>query len=348
MLGFVLTGLYNNLMIILLIIGFALSVLLTAMSISLRSLSLPQLRYWARKGDEVSKQLYPLKARGSAVYLTIELIRSLSISGTLVILSSLLGGFLAWLFGSVILFVAFIVLSELYLKPVGTWLLANLSQALLGLAYFLKFMMLPLGRVFDRFIAEEPVTVTRSELAQIINSVQVANTDLSSEELRIVRHSLSFGDKTVADIMTPRSVINGVQADDVISPVLLDELHKSGHSRFPVFNTAKDAVVGILYIKDLFEIRKHTLVSDVMHKPVNYVNQERELDHVLQAFIKTKQHLFVVVNSFAEITGLITIEDIVEQVLGRPIIDEFDKYDSMRDVAEARAKVVKKQVKMVE
>ena len=335
-------------MFILLIVGLVLSVLLTSMSISLRSLSLPHLRYWARKGDDISKRLYPLKARGSAVFLTIELVRSLTISGTLVILAGLIGGFFGWIIGAIILFVAFVVLSELYLKPLGTWLLANLSQALLSLAYALKFMMLPIGRVFDRFISEEPVMVTRSELAQIINTVQVADTDLSSEELRIVRHSLSFGDKTVNDVMTPRSVINGVQKDEVISPIFLDELHKSGHSRFPVFNDAKDEVVGILYIKDLIEIRNRTLVSDVMHKPVNYVNQERELDHVLQAFIRTKQHLFIVVNSFAEITGLITIEDIVEQVLGRPIIDEFDRYDSMRDVAEARAKVVKKQVKMVE
>lgn len=335
-------------MILLLLFGFVFSVLLTAMSISLRSLSLSHLRYWARKGDQVSKKLYPLKARGSAVYLTIELFRALFISATLVTMTSLLGGLIGWLFGSIILFLVFVVLSELYLKPVGTWLLAYSSQFLLSLAYGLKFIMLPLGRVFDRFIEDTPTVITRSELAQIINSVQVSDTDLSTEELRIVRHSLSFGDKTVHDVMTPRSVIKTVVVSDVISPILLDDLHKTGHSRFPVFDEAKESVVGILYIKDLLDIRKHTLVSDIMHNPVNYVNEERELDHVLQAFIRTKQHLFVVVNAFAEITGLITIEDIVEQVLGKPIIDEFDKYDSMRDVAEARAKVIRKQLKSVD
>lgn len=329
-----------------LVVGIIVSVLLTAMSLSLRSLSLPHLRYWARKGDPTSKKLYPLKARGAAVLLTIELLRSLAVSGTLVLLTLVLWSWFAWLVGAALLFIAFIVLSELYLRPVGTWLLAVLSPGLMYLSQLLKFVTLPLGRIFDQFLEEMPVVLTRSELAHMIGTVQVADTDLSGEELRIVKHALTFGEKSVHDVMTPRSVIKSVRDDDVLSPLLLDELHKSGHSRFPVFNPENTEAVGLLYIKDLLDVKSHTRVSEVMHKPIHYVNEDRELDHVLQAFIRTKQHLFLVVNSFAEITGLVTIEDIIEQVLGKPIIDEFDKYDSMREVAEARAKVVRKQIKL--
>lgn len=330
-----------------LVASVVVSVLLTAMSMSLRSLSLPHLRYWARKGDATSKRLYPLKARGSAVLLTIELLRSLAISGSLVLLSLQLWGVFAWLIGAAVLFVAFIVLVELYLRPIGTWLLAQLAAPLMSLSNLLKFITLPLGRVFDKFLDELPVVLTRSELIHMIGSVQVSDTDLSGEELRIVKHALNFGEKQVHDIMTPRSVMFSVREDDVLGPLLLDELHKTGHSRFPVFNPANTEAVGMLYVKDLLDVKSHTRVAEVMHTPIHYVNEDRELDHVLQAFIRTKQHLFLVVNSFAEITGLITIEDIIEQVLGKPIIDEFDKYDSMRDVAEARAKTVRKQVKMV-
>lgn len=335
-------------MLLFLILGFVFSILLTSMSISLKSMSLPYLRYWARKGDKVSKKIYPLKARGSAVQLTIELLRAVFVSATLVTMASIFGGILAWILGSVILFLVFVVLGELYLRPVGTWLLYQLSDFLLRAAYFLKPITMPLGRTFDRFFEEIPVTLTRAEIDQMVNMVQPADTDLSNNELRIVKHALQFGNKAVHDVMTPRSVISSVVETDIISPVLLDELHKSGHSRFPVFSEDKESVVGILYIKDLLEIREKTMVKDVMHKPVHYVNEERELDHVLQAFIRTKQHIFIVVNAFAEITGLITIEDIVEQVLGKPIIDEFDKYDSMRDVAEAKAKIIKKQLKTVD
>lgn len=336
------------LMIFVLLTGVVLSVLLTAMALSLRSLSLPHLRYWARRGDAVSKRLYPLKARGSSVLLTIELLRSIFISGTLVLLSLQLWGVFAWLAGAAILFVLFIVLSELYLMPIGTRLLAVVSGPLLALSQLLKPITVPLGRVFDRFLDEAPVTLTRAELSHMISSVQVSDTDLSADEVRILKHALTFGEKTVRDVMTPRSVITGVRIGDVLSPVLLDELHKSGHSRFPVFSDDDGQAVGILYLKDLLDIKSHNRVAEMIRGPMHYVNEDRELDHVLQAFLRTKQHLFLVVNPFAEITGLVTIEDVVEQVLGKPIIDEFDRYDSMRDVAEARAKVVKKQVKMVE
>jgi CBS domain containing-hemolysin-like protein len=319
------------------------------MSLSLRSLSTPYLRYWARRGDLISKRLYPLKGGGSAVLLTIELLRSLSISGTLIVLAGQLWGVWAWLVGASVLFLVFVVLGELYLKPIGTRLLSIGSSSLLTLTRLLKPVTMPLGRIFDRFLADEPVVLTRSELTHMINSVETADTDLSTDELRIVRHALVFGEKKVHDIMTPRSVIVSVRSDDILSPPLLDELHKSGHSRFPVFAGNGTDAVGLLYIKDLLEADKHHgLVSDLMRKPAHFVNEIRELDHVLQAFIRTKQHMFMVVNEFAEITGLVTIEDVVEQILGKPIIDEFDRYDSMRDVAEAKAKIVRKQVKMVE
>lgn len=318
------------------------------MSLALRELSTPHLRYWARKGEPTANALYPLKSHGSATLLTIELLRALAVSGTLVLLAVLTNDIIAWLAGAAALFLVFIILSELYLKPFGTRTLAMFSRGLLWLTRLLRPVTYPLGRVLDRFIAEQPVTLTRVELNHMLTTVAPADTDLSADELRIAKHALSFGDRKVYDIMTPRSVIVSVKADDIVSTGLLDELHKSGHSRFPVMAKSGNEAVGLLYIKDLMDVKNHTQVAELMHKPVYFVNENRELDHVLQAFIRTKQHMFLAVNSFAEITGLVTIEDVVEQILGKPIIDEFDRYDSMRDVAEAKAKIVRKSLDMVE
>lgn len=333
---------------LLLLILFGSTLCLTAMSAALSELSTSHLRHWARKGDPTANSLYPIKAAGSAVILTIEVLRALSLSATIVLLTTVVWPVLAWLLSAVALFVGFIVLTQLYLKPFGIRLLAMTSRPLLALTRLLKPITLPLGRVFDRFLADEPVMLTRSDLQHMIDDVLPADTDLSQDELRIISHALSFGTKRVHDIMTPRTVLTTVNETDVLSPLLLDELHKTGHSRFPVLAADGQGVAGILYLRDLLDLKTHAKVSQVMHPKVHFVNEERELDHVLQAFLRTKHHLFLAVNGFAEVVGIVTIEDVVEQILGKPIIDEFDKYDDMRAVAEAKAKIVRKQLNVVE
>lgn len=328
--------------ILLLLLG--LSVACAAMSAAFKSLSTPHIRHWARKSDATARKLYPLKARGSALLLTIELIRAVALAGFVVLLARTYWPPIAVAVVAILTFGGFVVMSELYLKPFGLKLLTVLGRPLLALTHLLKPLTLPLGRLFDRYIAEEPVIVTKQDLADKLENVETVDTDLTPDELRILRHTLTFGAKTVHDVMTPQSVIVSVDAEETLSPAVLNELHASGHSRFPVLGPDKD-IIGMLYAHDLMEAKAHLLVQDVMHPKVYFVNEERELDHVLQAFLRTKQHMFMVVNAYAEIVGVITIEDVLEQVLGKPIIDEFDKYDNMRAVAEARAKAHQKQKK---
>lgn len=315
-----------------------LSLMLTAMVAAYSSLSTSHLRHWGRKKDPTAKKLYPLKAEGSATLLTLELFRALSLSASVIVLSGLLSPVWAWLSASVAFFVAFIVLTQLYMKPLGLKLLALTSEIILFLTRVLKPITFPLGRVFDRYLAEEPVTLTRADLGKLLKEVEPEDTDISRDELRIMGHALTFGDKVVHDIMTPYKDVASVSINETISPVVLDELHGSGHSRFPVTSEDGKQTVGILYMHDLHDVKGHSTVKEVMRKHVYFVNEDRELEHVLQAFRRTKQHLFIVVNTAAEPVGVIAIEDVVEQILGQPISDDFDHYDNMEEVAAARAK----------
>jgi CBS domain containing-hemolysin-like protein len=154
-----------------------------------------------------------------------------------------------------------------------------------------------------------------------------------------MKHSLSFGQKTIYEIMIPRKVVTMVASTDLMGPVLMDELHKSGHSRFPVYDSDdSNTIVGTLYLKSLVGEKQSGPVKKLMSNKVFFVHEELDLMHALDAFIKTKHHLFVVVNNFEEFVGIITIEDVLEQVLGRQIVDEFDNYDNLREVAALRAK----------
>ncbi|MGH7241714.1 MAG: CBS domain-containing protein, partial [Candidatus Saccharimonadales bacterium] len=105
-----------------------------------------------------------------------------------------------------------------------------------------------------------------------------------------------------------------------------------------VYAGKKDDIVGILYLRDLVLNKKTGSVRDVMKQHLSYVHEDFTLYQTLEAFIKTKHHLFLVVNEFEEFVGIITIEDVIEQMVGKVIVDEFDAYEDLRAVAAKAAR----------
>lgn len=178
---------------------------------------------------------------------------------------------------------------------------------------------------------------SREELEHLIDG---SGTLLSGDERKCLINGLHFNEKTIEQIMTPRSVIDTINKDELIGPLTLDALHKTGHSRFPVTNGDIDHIVGVLHIKELLQLDNKTspTAEKVMEKKVYYINQDQQLQHALAAFIKTRHHLFVVVNGYRETAGIVTLEDVVEALLGRKIADEYDVHDDLRIVAERNAK----------
>lgn len=164
---------------------------------------------------------------------------------------------------------------------------------------------------------------------------------LSKHEVRLVGSVLDFENKTVSDIMTPRSMIDSVKQDDLLGPILLSELHETGHSRFPVIDKDIDHIVGVLYVRELLSVdstKNSPKVAQVMDKEVCFIRQDQSLDKALAAFIKTEKLLFVVINEFRETVGLLSLEDVIEALLGQKINDEFEKHSDLRAVAEHNPK----------
>lgn len=153
--------------------------------------------------------------------------------------------------------------------------------------------------------------------------------------MALIQCGLEFGDKKVRDVMTPKSMVDALKENETLGPVVLDRLHKSGHSRFPVHEGDVDHMVGMLYLRDLVPLKKNLKYArDAMHKQVYYIREDQDLEHALAAFLKTHHHLFVVVNGYRETVGLLSLEDVIEALLGRKIIDEFDQHHDLRVVAE--------------
>jgi len=173
---------------------------------------------------------------------------------------------------------------------------------------------------------------SREELQHLIAQ---SGAILTMDEKKMIVHSLSFSDQLVSTVMTPRSVIDGIKKSEFLGPLTLDELHKTGHSRLPVFDGDIDHVIGMLHLQSLLalDIKRSVTAEKAMEPRVFYIREDQTLQHALAAFLRTHHHLFIVVNEFRETVGLLTLEDVIEALLGRKIIDEFDAHDDLRTVA---------------
>lgn len=299
-----------------------------------------ELKRRAATGDEMAQGLYRAVAYGMSLQVLLWVIIGLSSAGFFVVSARIFPSWLAVLAALVLLWLGFAWLPRTKMTKVGNQIAHILTPPI---ASVLNRIYPPLSRFSDLVRRYGRIHIhtglyEKDDLITLLDQQEKQpDNRISTQELQIVRGALLFGDKFIRDIMTPRRAVTMVTIKDTIGPILMNELHDSGHSRFPVYQDKEDNVVGTLYIRDLIAAKAGGKVEDIMHKKVYYVHDEQLLNHALQAFLKTERHLFIVVNNFEEFVGVITIEDILEQILGNSIIDEFDKYDDMRAVAQLEA-----------
>lgn len=224
-----------------------------------------------------------------------------------------------------------------FVTPIIAWLLNYLHAPLQTLGLFVSNHS-KLARHSQLYQKEDLIELLEQQEKQTDNRI-------TKQEIDMAVHSLSFGDRLVRDVFIPFSQVKTVKLSDSLGPVLMGELHNSGHSRFPVYDGKSDNIVGILYLHDLLKEQHGGSVKSIYHKQVVYAHEEQNLYQTLQAFLKTKRHLFVVVNRFEEVIGIITIEDVLEQIIGQPIMDEFDQYQDLRAVAMRMAEKIHKEQK---
>jgi CBS domain containing-hemolysin-like protein len=173
---------------------------------------------------------------------------------------------------------------------------------------------------------------SREELQRLVDE---SGDILSEDERKLIVHALQFRDQRVDTVMTPKSMINSIKKSEFLGPLVLSELHDLGHSRLPVISNDLNHVIGVLHLKDLLslDIQKSVTAEKAMEAKVLYIHQEQTLEHALAAFLKTHHHLFIVINDERETVGLLTLEDVMEALLGRKILDEDDNHEDARAIA---------------
>ena len=167
--------------------------------------------------------------------------------------------------------------------------------------------------------------VTEEELMTFVEVVEEEG-GIEEEEKELIHNIFEFDDTSASEIMTPRADMFVINVDDELD---VEAIIRSGFSRIPVIEEDIDHVIGILNIKDLFmhqiSSSNQVDVRRVMNEPY-FVPENKKLDHLLQEFKRRKQHIAIVVDEHGGVSGLITLEDALEEIVGE-IIDETDKVE---------------------
>jgi metal transporter CNNM len=312
----------------------------SAIIIGLLSKSSYEIKRKAQLGDLHAKKAYPFLAIQNQFLATLLIINSLLVVIVVLIFANSLNDVLVAIISALLIVFFVVLLPIVYLNQYALVLTSKLAVVFRYLIVLFSPLAKPLSRLLDKKLTYDNLNIySKKELYKIIENHKASPySDIEHDEAEIVRHALSFGDKKVRDVMTPRRVVVSVDSEEQIGPIIIDELHKSGHSRFPVYNDKKTQnFVGVLYLRDLVGLKALGKAKDNMRKEVLYIHEESPLAHALRIFLKTNSHLMVVVNTFEEFVGVLSIEDVLEQIIGKQIVDEFDQHADLRAVAKSLA-----------
>ena len=207
---------------------------------------------------------------------------------------------------------------------------ARYSAPLIG---FLSFVFSPLSKallgisgLIEKRVKKKSYTLTSQELNQALEITTDENT--SDREKDILRGILNFGNISVKSVMQARRDI--VAFDTSMNfHELMDLINKNGYSRVPVYNETIDKIEGILYIKDLLKHIDQDEKFDwlpLLHTPF-FVPENKKIDDLLYDFQEKRVHMAIIVNEYGETEGLVTMEDIIEEIVGE-INDEFDEVEA--------------------
>ena len=196
-----------------------------------------------------------------------------------------------------------------------SFVFAPLSKALLGIS-----------GLIEKRVKKKSYTLTSQELNQALEITTDENT--SDREKDILRGILNFGNISVKSVMQARRDI--VAFDTSMNfHELMDLINKNGYSRVPVYNETIDKIEGILYIKDLLKHIDQDEKFDwlpLLHSPF-FVPENKKIDDLLYDFQEKRVHMAIIVNEYGETEGLVTMEDIIEEIVGE-INDEFDEVEA--------------------
>ena len=238
---------------------------------------------------------------------------------------------------SAVLTFCILVFSEILPKTIGAYFCRSLA---IPSAYLIRFLMVIafpfvwLSNTLSNFITSSEDKGSREEITAMAEMGEDEGS-IDEQESDIIENLFRLKEIQIEDILTPRSVIYAFEDTQTVGEIM-DSTEDIIFSRIPVFNDNIDNVIGMVYKDNLLE----TMADDYFEKtmsqlvePVEKVYEKESVEMVLNKFIKNRSHMFIVKDEFGGTTGIVTLEDCIETLLGVEIMDESDKVADMRELA---------------
>ena len=191
---------------------------------------------------------------------------------------------------------------------------------------FVKFLTFSTNTVSSLFgVSEnEEETVTEEDIRDLVDAGEEKGT-IDEEEKELINNVFEFNDKVASEVMKHRTEVFAIEINDDINEIL-EELDKNKYSRVPVYEENIDNIKGILYVKDLFKYfrtNKKIKIKEILRKAY-FVSENKAINEVFKELQRSKVQLAIVVDEYGGTAGIITMEDIIEELVGN-ILDEYDE-----------------------
>ena len=323
--------------LIIVVLIFA-SALFSGLTLGLLGLDVYELQRKADLGDWRAKKVYPVRKQGNQLLTTL-LLGNVAVNSALsIFLGSVVSGIIAGVIATGLIFLFGEIIPQAVISRHALAFgakTAPLVRLFMIIAYPISA---PIAWILDKALGEEMQTIfSKKELVRVIEEHEDSpHSEIDEDEERILKGVLRFSDRKVRDVMTPNTVVHTIPIDMELNSAAIIALEATGFSRFPVYDESPDDIVGIMYLRDLVGKTKGS-VRELMHKKVDGIHELDKLDATLNAFIKKRRHMFIVRDEFGGFEGVITIEDILEEIVGREIVDEDDVVVDMRAKARKEA-----------
>lgn len=246
---------------------------------------------------------------------------------------------------SLLFTLAILLFTEILPKTIGVTFARQLGPHIVAPLRFMITVLLPLiwlAQLMTKLVPHSQTShhISAEEL-KTIASLSRKSGEIEADQEKVIANILQLGDKTVRQVMTPRTVTFSASQALTIKEAARMEGKWRMHSRVPIYDGEPDNVVGIVLSQDVLmaaAVGQEDMKLVQIMRPVHFVPETAPLDRIFVDFFERYQHLFVVVDEYGSVTGVISMEDILEEIIGREIVDESDKARNMRELAMIRKK----------